>query len=83
MPCPRSLFHKDILIPTPSQSVIPKGDLGLSVALLLKVELWLWPKVTVPLLSMFDSSMKHLYLCIISFDGKIQAVLKTLLLGRF
>lgn len=47
MPCPRSLFHEDILIPTPSQSVVPKGDLGLSVALLLKVELWLWPKVTV------------------------------------
>lgn len=32
---------------------------------------------------MFDSSMKHLYLCIISFAVKMQVVLKMLLLGHF
>ena len=32
---------------------------------------------------MFDNSMKHLYLCIISFAEKMQVVLKLLWLGRF
>lgn len=32
---------------------------------------------------MFDNSMKHLYLCIISFAEKMQVVLKLLRLGRF
>lgn len=47
MPCPNLLFHRDILMPTPSQSVVPKGDPYLSVPLLLKSELRLWPKVTI------------------------------------
>jgi hypothetical protein len=32
---------------------------------------------------MFDKGMKDLYLCIISFAGKMQVVLKMLFLGRF
>lgn len=44
---PSPLFHGDLLILIPSQSVVPKGNPHLSVSLLLKSELGLWPKVTI------------------------------------
>ena len=44
---PSPLFHGDLLPLTPSQSLVPKGSPHLSMSLLLKSELGLWPKVTI------------------------------------